>query len=72
MEEKKTVFEVTRSGLDFEVYIPENTLGQDIEFGLAVMIKNIAEFQKQYDATFNSTALLRRIEQWVQQLEDRQ
>lgn len=72
MEDKKTVFEVTRNGLDFEVYIPENTLGQDIEFGMAIMVKNIAEFQKQYDETFNSTALLRRIEQWVQQLEDRQ
>lgn len=62
---KKKIIEIYKEGTDYGIVIPKDTLGRDIEIGLATAIHQIAEHQRSIDPTFKTETLVEAIKGWV-------
>lgn len=66
---KKQIVEVSKIGTDFELKIPAETLGKDVEMALAHAIYAIAEHQRSIEPEFKTETLIEKIKGWVKCLQ---
>lgn len=62
---REYILEIWKKGIDYGCKIPAGTAGKDVELGLATTIKDLARY-----SNIDSKTLIRKLELWVQQLED--
>lgn len=55
------VIEVTKKGSDYGMKIPAGTFANDVELGLATVINDLAEREKQVNPNFSYETLLNRL-----------
>lgn len=61
----KTLIKIYKDSTDYGITIPKDTLGKDIEIGLANAIKLIADHQREHDPDFKTETLIESIKMWV-------
>lgn len=66
---KKTILEVSKYGTDFNLRIPAETLGRDVELALAYAIWSISEHQKTIDPDFKIETLIEKVKGWIKCLQ---
>lgn len=66
---KKIVVEISKQGTDFSLKIPADTMGKDVEIGLAYAIYCVAEHQRTVDPEFKTETLLEKIKTWIKCLQ---
>ena len=55
------ILEISKNGTDFNTKIPAGTLGKDVEIGLAVAIRDIANPQQTIDPNFKVETLIEKV-----------
>ena len=61
----KNILKVSKTGTDFSMVIPAETLGKDVEIALAYAIHSVAEHQRSIDSSFKTETLIERIKGWI-------